>query len=168
MLTPEIVYSDFAFSPLDLFWLLSLIYIDLLNFIPASLPELRSYTKVLNHILTNFLVLIGFWTEPDLQYILNPTPICPSAINPDHYQIPSTMSPTPQHDISNWIAFQTQHMQIKLFILLPRWDFLNKFLGRVFFFFFQASRIRTSGTFKFYYCLLVKPYSLTTCNCSVL
>ena len=138
MLTPEIVYSDFAFSPLDLFWLLSLIYIDLLNFIPASLPELRSYTKVLNHILTNFLVLIGFWTEPDLQYILNPTPICPSAINPDHYQIPSTMSPTSQHDISNWIEFETQHMQIKLFILLPRWDFLNKFLGRVFFSFFPS------------------------------
>ena len=78
-------------------------------------------------------MLIGFWTEPDPQYILIPTPICPSVINPDHYQIPSTMSPTPQHDISNWIAFQTQHMQIKLFILLPRWDFLNKFLGRVFF-----------------------------------
>lgn len=113
----------FCIFPLDLFRLLPLIYIDLLNFIPASLPELRSYTKVLNHILTNSLVLIGFWTEPDLQYILNPTPICPSAINPDHYQIPSTMSPTPQHDISNWIAFQTQHMQIKLFILLPRWDF---------------------------------------------
>lgn len=139
MLTPEIVYSDFAFFPLDLFRLLPLIYIDLLNFIPASLSELRSYTKVLNHILTNSLVLIGFWTEPDLQYILNPTSICPSAINPDHYQIPSTMSPTPQHDVSNWIAFQTQHMQIKLFILLPRWDILNKFLGRVFFFFFSPS-----------------------------
>lgn len=94
---------------------------------PTSLPGVR-YTKLLIYILTNSLVLIGFSTEPDLQYILCLPLICLRVINPDYSAVLSTMAPNPQLDISNWISFQTQHIHIKLPILLLERGFLPKLL----------------------------------------
>lgn len=117
-------------------------------------------TPLLIHLLNNSLVSAGFWVESDLQCILCAARICPSIINPDHYPVLSTMSPGPWPDI--WIALQTQHIQIKLLILLLKWDFLPKFLVKDIF--FQACQLRTFETFKPYYDLLIKTYSLAISN----
>lgn len=107
---------------------------------PASLPGVR-YTKLLIYILTNSLVLIGFSTEPDLQYILCLPLICLRVINPDYSAVLSTMAPNPQLDISNWISLQTQHIHIKLPILILEQDFLPKLL--VINMFFKKSWLKT-------------------------
>jgi hypothetical protein len=94
------------------------------------LTWIKQYTHLF--ILINSFVLVGLWMEPDMQYVLCFPLICPRVTNSDHYQVPSTMSPTLQLDISNRISFQTQHMQIKLHILLPKWDILQ-ILGQKYF-----------------------------------
>lgn len=60
---------------------------------------------LLIHLWPDSPVSAGFWVQPALRCILCTACICPSIINPGHYPVRSS----PRPDISNWIAFQTQH-----------------------------------------------------------